>query len=211
VAIVAGLGVTGGVWLSDNGTSGSTASHQRVQDKAGGGAALAPTVRSSEADASALKVCPDTTRRFDVSRPADLTQRSASVFGPNVTAISVCSYGSELADMKSVHHSHTRAVAVTDQKARDLVHSLNSAATRPPSICPQFRPQQVQHYVLIGQTAEGKLTEPVEITLSANRCQTTVTNGSALRYGWTPPRAVQGIFAAAGNTQTVPLPKPSTS
>ena len=85
--------------------------------------------------------------------------------------------------------------------AAEVASTLNAAAPLHQGVCPDYRTLSTQQYVLLGANADGTLSDPVVVTLARNPCQDMATNGTAVRYGWTPPTTA-GLPGADGETAT---------
>ena len=110
------------------------------------------------------------------------------LFAEPVDHFLVCAY-SESTAAKPI------GLTVSGPTADALRTSLDDAATtRPATACPTIVRADERQLAIIGITAGGKRLPVVTATINAVPCRVVVTNGTATRYGWTPP---QGPVAEA--------------
>jgi hypothetical protein len=152
---------------------------------AGGSAGKAPATPGSAKYAlpSAPSVsCPATVPRYALPGGGSPGQfgSGGAMFDKPVSSVVVCGYRSATSP-----GTPTRLV-LTGGKAAELVRSLENAAKQPqPAVCPAHR--TAGPLAMIGVTASGAPTTTVTISTSSTDCEPTVTNGTAIRYDWSPP------------------------
>jgi hypothetical protein len=212
VVVVAGAG-TGIVTLARSGsdhttTAGSAArphSNERYSDTAAaaGGSVAAPSAANGGAGKAVAAVgCPATVPRYVLPGGGSPGQFGANepLFSQPVTSVIVCSY-----DVAPAPSSATLAparVALRGAHAQRLVASLNDAATSPATPCPRRDLTAAAHdYAIIGLAANGTPLRTITVTRSASACaDSQVTNGTAVRYNWTPPSDLIPILAPLSPT-----------
>lgn len=213
VAFVAAAGVGGAVLVNRGGGGQSGDS---------GGAALAPS-RHTSVDANGGRVTDKvpaapasaagsgaadgktSAKAAGVACPATLPRRllpgggSPGQFGADgplftdpVTSLVVCSYGSPVRASEQVTPGR---LVLDGANATELARSLENAdTTRSSSPCPTIRYATARSLAIIGVTARGTAMTPVTTTLSQPACNTVVTNGTAVRYNWSPPANLAPIL-----------------
>jgi hypothetical protein len=185
-AVVAGLAVTGAVALGGNGSSPARTATP--------GAISAPT-RYDKAGAAAPADCPPVFPQL--LAPGHVAARPYGASGPlfdsGVTDVVVCDYGPASATAQA-----PVAVSLHLAMAAELVDSLERAPTTPPRLCPQFLTNDTRRYAVIGRTPDGRQSRTVTVVFSANPCHTTVTNGTAVRYAWTPTPVLATVLPGLG-------------
>jgi hypothetical protein len=222
VAVVGGIGVVGGVALSGGGGSdktssasknGATTSDQGAAGAGNGGRSAASKPSQAPVPApgpmhdAATVPCPDSPPRLVVPGGGGTGQFGAkgSLFSGPVTAVKVCAYASSTVGV-------VPSTALTGENATDLAKSLDAADKALPASmkCPGGpAPIERAALVIIGLDTDGNQMKPVVVTLS---CPTRVTNGTALRFNWTPPANItrlinQGIRAdPSGGPISLPPP-----
>lgn len=223
VVLVAAVGAGGGALLArgggDSGTAGS--SGEKAAGSAGNagsgsssGASSAAAAGSSArgaasrgaASAALPATCPSSAPHYLLPGGGSPGQFGAGgpLFGAPVTSVLVCAYGAASGARAAPAVRH---VVVSGTAARQLVSSLESASRRPvPEACPA-RPRiaglpRDAVLALTGITAQARALRPVTVPLG---CAGVTTNGTAVRYGWTPPAALLEALAGAASSST-PLP-----
>ncbi|MEP7021150.1 MAG: hypothetical protein ABI808_10885 [Pseudonocardiales bacterium] len=220
VAVVGGIGVLGSVALSGgsggqhSGGANKGAAASNAYDGAGGGqvasrnsaAGAPPGVPASGPVANAAAVpCPATPPRLALPGGGGSGQFGArgSLFAEPVESVKVCFY---------VATTSSASTVLIGDTASGLVKSLeDSAKTINTSIkCPGLpAPTERGTLVIIGVTKDRAQLEPVVATLN---CPSRVTNGTALRFNWTPPSNIvqlinDGINSNPANSP-ISLPPP---
>jgi len=200
VVIIGGVGTVGTFLVQNTGTdqqnSGSNdmgaaakAPNDRVVESAAGGARNAP-VQTRSAPAGGASVLPPGAARATGSCPATApavpVPGSAGSAGPLFRRapdeLLVCTYTGV------VSSAGPASVVLTGADARAVVTSLETAPTaRPGGMCPTYRLAGERTVVIIGRSASGAPVGEVTTTLDRPACATVVTNGTSVRYGWTPP------------------------
>lgn len=133
--------------------------------------------------------CPATVPRLAIpgGGGSGLFGSGGPLFSGTVTQIRVCGYPQGAAPT---------SVLITGNDAAALATSLNAAPRTPKnSVCP-FNSAGTGQLVLLATTADGQALPPVVATM---HCTWTVTNGTAVRYTWTPPPnpILTGLITAA--------------
>jgi hypothetical protein len=83
--------------------------------------------------------------------------------------------------------------------------SLNDAAPAPAAPCPKAGlTAPTRAFAIIAIAADGTRLRTVTATYSATGCAAQVTNGTAVRYNWTPPGDLVPVF-----DRLTPSPAPS--
>ncbi len=205
VAVVGGIGVIGGITLQDGGhaKSGSAAGAKRPAS-IHNGAKSVPTELPDESiapgpkrDARAVR-CPSTAPSLALPGGGGSGQFGAheSLFSGPVEAVKVCVYSGD----GSATGGTPPSTELTGQNATELATSLDSAATTRPqsSDCPSQTAPETRTLVVIGISTAGQAMRPVVVTLT---CPGLATNGTAIRYGWTPPaRLAEQLPQLGANT-----------
>jgi len=136
---------------------------------------------------SQAATCPDSVPRLAVPGGGGTGQFGSGgpLFAGVVTQLVVCAY--------PVTKPPT-SIVLTGAEAAGVAAGLNDAATaHNPAVCP-YRTTGTGQLVLLATTAGGRTLPPVVATL---HCIWTATNGTAVRYQWTPPPSLTGVVAAA--------------
>ena len=107
------------------------------------------------------------------------------LFAGVVTQLVVCAY--------PVSASPT-SIVLSGAEAASVAAGLNAAATTSSTTLCLYGPSGTGQLVLLATTAGGRTLPPVVAT---RHCTWTVTNGTAVRYDWTPPTSLTGVVAAA--------------
>jgi hypothetical protein len=220
VAFVAAAGTGGAlIWASNNGGSGNNtstgyAAGSQVGPSAADGKVPAtgpqPDAPSAGATSSAgigagkhaAIACPNSLPRTLLPGGGSPGQFGADgpMFPEPVDSIVVCSYGSPLRAATSVTPGR---LVLTNANARALAASIeNAAKSRPTLPCPTLRPRDEQSLAIIGVTARGTEMRTITTTLAQPACNTQVTNGTAVRYNWSPPANLHDVL-------TTLTPRPS--
>lgn len=209
VAVVGGIGVTGGIFLNDGGAKHSTSSAgggaKSANDRAAPGAKNNNPARNPVAapgplrDAQAVP-CPASAPKPATPGPADPGAAGPLITGP-VESVKICAYA-QLGGVAIPRADGTpENTVLTGQRATALVSSLNAAPkTRPSQICPHYLNANGKILVIIGLSTSGQAMPPVNATVSQNPCNLPVTNGAAIRFNWSPPSSLTPFLAALPNT-----------
>ncbi|HZC71954.1 MAG TPA: hypothetical protein VE442_14775 [Jatrophihabitans sp.] len=206
--LVAAVGV-GGAFLVNSGGSESGSASGGLADRAGGAASLqhsagksdvrnapgVPAASTPVAGANADRplvgavACPQTLPNSLVPRGGGPGKAGARgpLFKKPVAAVVVCAYGSTLESVTQSGHYPVRLV-LTGKPAQQLAASLeNAPSIRPEGLCPDYRLAAEQRIAIIGVDANGKQVGTVTTTVGRPPCDSEVTNGTVVRYAWTPP------------------------
>jgi hypothetical protein len=233
VAVVAGV-ATGGTLLAtaDNGSKPSLANAQDAGRTAaaapgpaaasGGGAAggaavsgprapASPMPSSAQPAAAATTACPQTLPRYSPPGGGSPGQFGASgpLFSKPVATVVVCGYGSGFSRVSAPTHAPAR-LELHDGAAARLVASLESAPkVKPQVMCPDYRTADVQQIAIIGVTSAGTPTgTPVTTTIGLPACDVRVTNGTAIRYDWSPPADIARRLVVRNPVSAPVIPVP---
>ena len=202
IVLVGGVGV-GGAFLLGNSTTdsknnslsgaagGASSDNTYGQAHSGGTSgsakALVPSrggVRSPDAVA-----CPSSLPRYLLPGGSRAGQLGGDgpLFRQPVRALVVCSYGAVGGAVGSKPTPPARLV-LTGNEATVLADSLEHAAkTKPAGLCPDIRSADEQALAILGLAGDGSTVGTVTTTINRPACAVQVTNGSAVRYAWTPP------------------------
>ena len=199
VAVVAGGGagivtlVRGGG--GDSKSSNGAAARGSAQDVRGAaGTQAAPAVNSAAAGAAKAATRPSPARpRCRITRcrvaaardSSEPTNRcSASRWSRWSSVPTRCRRAPTGAGPRSPHRT-----SLTGARAARLAASLNEATAKPAALCPRRDVSATaRNYAIIGVAADGAALPTVTVTRSASACaDSQVTNGTAVRYNWTPP------------------------
>ena len=218
VVVVGGVGsavLVGGNNSADksanNGAADAFGAAGGNSDAAGGMAPLHSAAASgyrpaASAPASAVTVaCPAATPTLQQKSGASTAQ---PLLSRAVSAFIVCSYGTpEQAAEKALTPAR---VVLTGERAAELSASLAGASTaRTPRTCPNIATSTPRALALIPIAGDGRVLDTVTTTLVIPACNVLVTNGSAVRYQWSPPANLQGLFESLSptvNGSALPVP-----
>lgn len=134
------------------------------------------------------------------------------LFTKPARSIVVCSYGSPLAT--GPNGGRPGRLVLTGSDAVQLQASLESAPTsRSNTTCPQVRANARHALAFIGVDPTGRPGRVITTTLTDPPCDVTVTNGTAVRYDWTPTaglgQQLLTLRPAAAPTASLPSHSPS--
>jgi hypothetical protein len=204
VAVVGGIGTAAGITLSggDSGTDNlsgagramSTAGSAAARPNAGGGAQAAP----GPLEATAAVPCPATAPDFRTPgvRPKKESGAAGPMFSGPVEGIKVCAYEEQSRNPIEDSSGRTANTVLTGPAATALATSLEAAAKAPPKVqCPMYVTANGKILVIIGVSKSGRPMNPITALAAQNACGRPVTNGTAVRYNWGPPRILSGFIA----------------
>lgn len=134
------------------------------------------------------KVCEDTLP-VATTPPAAGPGSSGPLLPPDTEAVIVCGYRIAASGAIARHHHQDKLVG---SAAHELAHSLNSAPGRPAS-CPAL-PARTMLSITVNRPDIAP-HHPVIITYDST-CGATATDGTAVRYNWTPPADLAAKLAA---------------
>lgn len=171
-----------------SGSAGSVAADSGAGANSGalGGAVAAPeaapdTTGTATGDAYAAGTCPPTPPA--VRAPESGTPgTSGRLVDGRITSVTVCGFRAERAGGSPVF---VRGSVFTGDRARRLVDSLDSAPTRPAGGECHSGPPGARSTVLVFYAITRSGPEPP--TVVDQTCDLPATNGTAVRYDWTPP------------------------
>ncbi len=107
---------------------------------------------------------------------------SARLFAKPVSQIVVCAYPA------GNQSGRPRATVLTGGQARTFAASLEDASrTRPAGACPEYISADERRLTVTAFTADAKPLPVVVTTINATPCRVVVSNGTAVRYAWSPP------------------------
>jgi hypothetical protein len=207
-----GSNLAGGGGAGDAGAaSGSIASgaeHRRAQQVPG-----APAATSAPSPAPAngsvpipgsldAGRCPDSAPHLLLPGGGSSGQfgSDAALFSKSVDTLVVCVYGTTPATSSGVPGRLT----FTGQQATQIVASMENAAAKPNQTpCDPGGSSTSQLLAFIGVTSGGKPLAPVTATVTVPACNVQLTNGTAVRYGWSPPAVLTGELRGLTPPRTV--------
>lgn len=164
-------------------------------DKAGG----------STSNASAAANCPD----LPPSRPTG-TGHGSFFTGP-VAAVRLCIYPPTGGAPLRAADDQVLTTTLTGAAAERLAAGLDAAATTPKAEpCPLFRTASGKVLAIIPVRADGTTMAPITVAVLDNPCNQPVSNGTVVRYNWTPPSSVtpylhQAAAVPASGARPVPV------
>lgn len=128
-----------------------------------------------------------------------------AMFAKPVASLFVCGYGAGVTTAPV-----TPAVRVyTESSAAALAASIEHAAKTPPAErCPAIVLANRNRLVLVAIATDGTRERDVTTTLSVPACGVRVTNGTAIRYSWQPPREFEAQLLAL-RPSAAPSSRPS--
>lgn len=177
-------------------------------------AAPAASTASAAGRAATNIVCPVNFPGYPKHLRPSVDGRAVGSTGPlfsaPVQAVVICSYGSMLSRTAATVPGR---VAVSGVAAAQLQTSLETAPTAPTrGQCPYIASTR-RSYVFIGVDVDGRPEPPITATLDSGPCDPDpVTNGTATRYGWRPPRNLQtALLAIEPGNRIVASPHPPSS
>jgi hypothetical protein len=104
------------------------------------------------------------------------------MFAKPVSSIVVCAYP------PGAQTGRPRATVLTGAQAREFAASLEKApTTRPTGACPQYISADERRLAVRAATSGGTPLPVVVTTINATPCRVVATNGTAVRYAWSPP------------------------
>lgn len=212
VAAVSGLGITAGVLASrptvhDSAASGGIGPATGPAQSAAGvprgpanGDQSAPLAGPAAPPApgplrNAVKTsCPAMLPRLDAARATG----HALLAGP-VESFKVCAYTTGDGRPLIAADGSIVAAIYTGGDATQLAASLDAAPVADHRPCPLYpRPANTRSVAIIAISAAGSALAPITSELQQNPCNVAITNGTAVRYDWTPPPAMAAFLATLG-------------
>ena len=136
---------------------------------------------------SQAATCPSSVPRLAVPGGGGTGQFGSGgpLFAGVVTQLVVCAYPMT---------ASPTSIVLSGTEAASAAAGLNNAATtNSTTLCP-YGPSSTGQLVLLATTAGGRTLPPVVAT---RHCTWTLTNGTAVRYDWTPPTSLTGVVADA--------------
>jgi hypothetical protein len=211
VAVVGGIGVTGGIVLnggsSHDNTSSSggggqfdTAQSNRGGGKAAGNPPVVPAASGPLRAAAAVR-CPATAPQPTITGAGDRLRAGGPLFPEPVESIKICAYQQQSGVPIPRADGTPQNTVLTGQQATALAASLDAAPKqRTSQICPHYLNADAKTLVIIGLSRSGDAMAPVTATVAQNPCNVLVTNGTAIRYDWSPPGSLAAFLATLPNT-----------
>ena len=209
-AIVAGIGVAGGFLISSSGNGSSASSADGAALNGTNSAATVPAAPSNGAgggkNADGAVACPAALPSVKTPAPS-AKNATGALFPSQVQSVVLCRYGTAANLGANVTYAANGGAELSGRQASDLVQSFETASSTPPGVCPHFRTQgQPQKFVVFGVNSAGTRTDPVVATVGDNPCQTVITNGTAVRYSWTPPNGLASLLAGLNSATSASPP-----
>jgi hypothetical protein len=218
VTVVAGLGVGAGLVLHHDGSQEAGSSAGGAADRAasapmassvngvpaGGvnqgtnspgasgshGTISGPVAPGPLHDAAQIP-CPTVLPRLTVGNAG-----SGPLFSGPVEAIKVCAYSTGDGALLGTGAAPASMI-YAGQTADDIVAGIESAATEPARVpCPQYRLATGRTLVIIGVTPTGTAMTAITVQVDQNPCNVPITNGSAVRYNWQPPKVMTPFLSS---------------
>jgi hypothetical protein len=206
IAVVSGIGVGGGIALSNGNHDNSKDSSSSLSEKdsAGGGQAIASAPNFA---LQPEKDCPPTLPQpTSGSTTASPPASAKTLFSGPVSAVLICAYPESSGPLITRGDGTPLTTVLTGDQATALVASLDGASkqlqTQP---CPLYRTADGKTLLIIGVSPAGVRMAPVTASASQNPCNQPVTNGAAVRYNWSPPSFLDAYIAQLQG----PAPSPS--
>lgn len=205
-AAVAGIGVGGGLLVGGSGNSADKSAHGSAAAPvaAGQGAASADTSVGAggkvAGSATAGLACPAGLPLL--GSPAHTT--AGPLFPAPVSALTLCLYPPG-GGAFSANERPSRMV-LAGSAATSLVSSIESAPTAQSNApCPLYRTAAAKTLLIIGQRSDGATVAFVETQVDQNPCNIAITNGTAVRYNWSPPRSLSAFLGQPPLEQGSPV------
>jgi hypothetical protein len=213
VAIVGGIGVVGGLALggghSNKTSSAGGGGNSDRAAKQGGAVVSKPNqpIPPGVASPAAAVPCPDSPPNLALPGSGGTGQFGAHgpLFSGQVQSVKVCAYASGASGAAP-------SMVLTGENATDVATSMEDAAkTLPTSTKCPGGPAAIDRgsLVIIGVDKDRNPMRPVVVTLG---CPTRMTNGTALRYNWTPPADITNLInqrLRSGPVGPISLPPPA--
>ncbi len=117
------------------------------------------------------------------------------LFAQPVGTLVVCAYGTKRQALDTTPPPAPGRLVLSSAQAQQLVASLEAAPKLRSRVCPTVRAASVREFALIGVTAGGATLRTVTVSLTEPACQGMITNGTAVRYAWTPPASLDPLLS----------------
>jgi len=185
------LSVAGAVVVVGGLAAGLTALTHGDNESSAGSRANAPDTRATAGPAfgaaSSAASCPAVFPHF-MHPGASTPAADSPLFSQPVNRVLVCGYGPS-----GVAPAH---VLLTGSESSSLVSSLEQLPTSPHPLptCPAVGSTVTHKLAMIGIAANGSPAGTVTAEFGAIVCGTSVTNGTAVRYGWQAPSNLQDVL-----------------
>jgi hypothetical protein len=183
-ALATGIGL-----VSDNSDSGSASSNQAVKMAPQTSQSVAGQLPGNDhaaAPASGGGHCPSSPTHQLLPGGGSPGQfgSGGKLFPKAVRTLVVCGYTS---GPQTKPQLPGREV-LTGSAAQQIVTSLeNASKSRPAGACPDYEPAIQRSLLFVATATDGTVERQVSVTLSGPTCRVIVTNGTAVRYGWSAP------------------------
>ena len=189
VVVVAAAAVGGAVVWNDSGDGGpQSAGTPTYADRAGSAGS------SSGADHQAVETCPSTYPGRTIPGNALSSNAAGPMFASPVSAVMVCGY---------TETGKVGSVSLTGSDATLLAQSIESASTsRLQIMCPDIVSAQRKELAIVASTSDGRQLPMVTTDVSIPNCNQPITNGTAVRWAWKPPTALESTISAVTSAVT---------
>jgi hypothetical protein len=127
-----------------------------------------------------------------------------ALFAKPVKTLVVCSYATTVG-------SAPGRLVLSDRAATAVVSSMESARPEPtaPTPCDPGPTSTTRLLDFIGVTSTGSALPPVTATLTFPTCNVRVTNGTAVRYNWSPPASLTDQLRGLSPPKVPPIRVPT--
>ncbi|MDP9091395.1 MAG: hypothetical protein M3N95_00205 [Actinomycetota bacterium] len=211
VAVVAGIGVAGGMALGSSQSHSTSTSRGAAVGPPKVAAGASPSLPGSSFSGNAngqngqqptaalapAPGCPVTLPQLTVPNTA-----GASLFDGAVSAMTICVFP-ETGGGPVESGGHPLSTVLRGAAAARLAASLDSASkSTAPGACPLYLTAQGKLLVMIAARPDGTVMAPVEAHVLQNPCNLPVTNGTAVRYNWSPPASLGPLL---GEARAIPV------
>jgi hypothetical protein len=212
VVVVAGVSIGGVEFARHNGNGPS---HDRTVDTAGGAPVAAAAASGGSANGAASKAAASAAANVPAARsgatsataghcPASFPHTvlpgggspgqfgaSGTLFTKPVASIVVCTYGGQSSPVRSVFDG---------APARSIASSLEDASKTPfRGMCPDYIKADAPSLAIIGIATDGTALPTVTTSLGRPACATQISNGTVVRYDWTPPASLNSALGSAAS------------
>jgi hypothetical protein len=196
----------------DSSVSGDSAYSARsggssVRGAAGGAAASsvasAPSVAPGVSSANPSAAAGATAVRCPASLPRPLLPGGGSpgqfgsggaLFAQPVASVVVCGYGTRAQALDQTSPPAPTRLVLAGAQAQELADSLENADKNRAHVCPTTHAATADEFALYGLTATGQQLRGVTVSLTSPTCQSMITNGTAVRYAWSPPAELRSAL-----------------
>jgi hypothetical protein len=149
--------------------------------------------------------CPTGAPTYSVPQAPQRRDAATPLFTNAVAAVVVCSYGTTFGPTSGSTTRQPGRLTLAGGKAAALARSMEKASRDPKLSCAAHAPARAQ-YAIIAVSPSG---DPAGPTVSAQTgCNGVVTNGTALRFNWSPPPDIAARLEAL-NARAGPSASPT--